>query len=204
MKLRSTFRFGGNKNIVVYAQNSGEWNGSEFSSSLFSCNGDLNEIESIFNHAINYIYRTYRNYPIRWKDIVVGKIFQHENTEGRVLGDQIRDRCSIIDDTHFKGGYIGNGKSGTSVVHIPELTENHLPVLDKGKKDFLTVTCNFDGFHNCDIEIRKGDLDGVRNYQSIITRIAVNHEVQRWKNTVHRFAPVINKELGQIAKRVNL
>jgi hypothetical protein len=193
------------KNILVYLQNNGDWMGSEFSSSILSCNADVNQMESLINHAVNFVFRSYRNYPIRWKDLMNNKLLSEESAEGEMIGDEIRERCFLIDDVHFRGGYIGGGKSGNKIVQTPELFENHLPVFTSKKQNIVMGVCTFeDGFHSCDVEVRKGKIEDVRKYQNIINQMMLNNEKDKWKRSRSRKKALIIEKLTQINKRVGL
>ncbi len=193
-----TFRFGQPKRTIVYMQNSGEWNGIDFSSSILSCEGSADEISGLLTQASNYINEKYPSSPIHWQDVFQNKILSPEGTEGDMIGDKIRNRCFLMDDIHLHGGYIGGGKTGDKFIEIPKLRENHLPIESKDKSIIVTNVCAFTDRHRCQINQRKGSIDEIRQYQQVITKMMMERESRYWLDSPHAKKQPIIDEIQKI------
>lgn len=194
-----TFRFGNDNQTLVYLQNSGNWNGLEFSSIIASCNGNSDEISAMFSEASQYIRKHYANYPIKWKDVFTQKILSQENSEGSRIGSKIRNACPlIIDEVSLHGGYIYGGDTGDKYVKIPELHQNHFPTNEKIKSTIVTNICGFTDKHECKINTWKGSIGEIRDYQKTIINMFIDREMRQWTDAPNSKKDIILTQLKAI------
>jgi len=192
----------GDKRTVIYLQNSGEWNGTDFSSLILSCKGDPDANADLFTQASNFVHTYYPNFPIRWKDVLNRRILGPENSDGDLIGNKIRDKCSLIDDVHFHGGHIYGGKTGSRYIEIPKFKENHLPMNDSKKNNIMMNICAFEDKHHCHLEFRKGSINDIRQYQDIILNMIVKREKYEWDQSPSSHKYPIITELYEIMEKI--
>lgn len=188
---------------IVYLQNSGFLNGNVLNSLTLSCEGKHDEVEGIIKHLASFTERNHVTYPIRWENFMEKDPFVYKNTEGEFICDQLRDRCMIVGKLKFQGGHIYGGKKGDKFIQEPLVDAHFLPFKMNKKLPIIMSTCKFDGDHKCDVNLWKGSVDDIKNYQKIVTKMVVKRELNHWKSTSHRKKSTIVTTLSKIQKDLN-
>lgn len=196
-------QFGNNHRTIVYLQNSGFNNGDTFNSIILSCSGNMEEINNIVIRTTKFIKNHHITNPIKWNNLMNKELLYNENFEGEIIGNQLRDKCFIIDEVDFQGGHIFGGKNGDKFTQLPYLKSRHLPMEMTKKYSTVMGICKFEGDHKCDIEVRKGSVNQIREYQNVITKMLVNRDINKWENTSHRKKGLITLELAKIKEEMS-
>lgn len=184
MSLQFSTRKINNARTIVYLQNTGQWNGRQFSSTILSCTPKKDEVESYLNRAVTFINKNYKDAPIRWHDMLTNKLLGPESVEGEMIGNFFREKCSVIDDLLFQGGHIFGGKTGDKYIEEPILLRNNLPLQMDTPTPIIMTICKFNGDHQCNIQYRKGSVEDIRQYQnSIVSDVLLKNEKQTWETS---------------------